>query len=285
MYRIIEFIVRFKEYVSLSAVVVICFSLMTFGNVAQLGGFRSVVVGGIGWLQNAFSWIPNPVALKSENAALRELNYQLSDERAKIRQSLIENEKLRKLLEFKKQTTFPVVSADVVGKTTTEVRNYATLNKGAEDGIEEGMTVMTDAGIAGLIIAASKNYSLVRLLINRDSRVAAKIQRSRIDGILVWEDDQTMIMKNIPKSYDVKIGDDVITSAYSNRFPQNIMIGRVTDVRADSSSLFRKIIVTPAVNFSSLEQVFVVKMLPDKERVALEKEIEERWKSRNSQQR
>lgn len=285
MYRLIEFIVRFKEYVSLSAVVVICFSLMTFGNVAQLGGFRSVVVGGIGWLQNAFSWIPNPVALKSENAALRELNYQLSDERAKIRQALIENEKLRKLLEFKKQTTYPVVSADVVGKTTTEVRNYATLNKGAEDGIEEGMTVMTDAGIAGLIIAASKNYSLVRLLINRDSRVAAKIQRSRIDGILVWEDDQTMIMKNIPKSYDVKVGDDVITSEYSNRFPQNIMIGRVTDVRADSSSLFRKIIVMPAVNFSSLEQVFVVKMLPNKERVALEKEIEERWKSRNSQQR
>lgn len=285
MYRLIEFIVRFKEYVALSAVVVICFSLMTFGNVAQLGGFRSVVVGGIGWLQNAFSWIPNPVALKSENAALRELNYQLSDERAKIRQALIENEKLRKLLEFKKQTTFPVVSADVVGKTTTEVRNYATLNKGAEEGIEEGMTVMTDAGIAGLIIAASKNYSLVRLLINRDSRVAAKIQRSRIDGILVWEDDQTMIMKNIPKSYDVKVGDDVITSEYSNRFPQNIMIGRVTDVRADSSSLFRKIIVMPAVNFSSLEQVFVVKMLPNKERVALEKEIEERWKSRNSQQR
>ncbi len=285
MYSIIEFIVRFKEYVSLSAVVVICFSLMTFGNVAQLGGFRSVVVGGIGWLQNAFSWIPNPVALKSENAALRELNYQLSDERAKIRQALIENDKLRKMLEFKKQTTFPVVTADVVGKTTTEVRNYATLNKGAEDGIQEGMTVMTDAGIAGLIIASSKNYSLVRLLINRDSRVASKIQRSRIDGILVWEDDQTMIMKNIPKSYDVKEGDDVITSEYSNRFPPNIAIGRVVKVLDEPSSLFRKIIVQPAVNFSSLEQVFVVKMLPDKERVVLEKEIEERWKSRNRQQR
>ncbi|MBS1536255.1 MAG: rod shape-determining protein MreC [Bacteroidetes bacterium] len=285
MYRIIEFIVRFKEYVSLSAVVVMCFSLMTFGNVAQLGGFRSVVVGGIGWLQSAFSWIPNPVALKSENAALRELNYQLSDERAKIRQALIENEKLRKLLEFKKQTTYPVVIADVVGKTTTEVRNYATLNKGADDGIQEGMTVRTDAGIAGLIIASSKNYSLVRLLINRDSRVAAKIQRSRIDGILVWEDDQTMIMKNIPKSYDVKVGDEIITSEYSNRFPQNIPIGYVSEVRDDQSSLFKKIIVMPAVNFTSLEQVFVVKMLPNPERVALEKEIEDRWKSRNSNQR
>lgn len=285
MYRIIEFIVRFKEYVSLSAVVVICFSLMTFGNVAQLGGFRAVVVGGIGWLQSAFSWIPNPVALKSENSALRELNLQLTDERAKIRQALIENDKLRKMLEFKKQTTFPIVTADIVGKTTTEVRNFATLNKGELDGIKEGMTVMTDAGIVGLIIASSNNYSLVRLLINRDSRVAAKVQRSRIDGILVWEGDQTLLMKNIPKSYDVKVGDDVITSEYSNRFPTNIPIGKVTEVRDEANSLFRKILVQPSVNFTSLEQVFVVKMLPNPERVALEKEIEERWKSRNIQQR
>ncbi|MFN8359695.1 MAG: rod shape-determining protein MreC [Candidatus Kapaibacterium sp.] len=285
MYRIIEFIVRFKEYVSLSAVVVICFSLMTFGNVAQLGGFRAVVVGGIGWLQSAFSWIPNPVALKSENSALRELNLQLTDERAKIRQALIENDKLRKMLEFKKQTTFPIVTADIVGKTTTEVRNFATLNKGELDGIKEGMTVMTDAGIVGLIIASSKNYSLVRLLINRDSRVAAKVQRSRIDGILVWEGDQTLLMKNIPKSYDVKVGDDVITSEYSNRFPTNIPIGKVSEVRDEANSLFRKILVQPSVNFTSLEQVFVVKMLPDPERVALEKEIEDRWKSRNIQQR
>lgn len=285
MYRIIEFIVRFKEYVSLSAVVVICFSLMTFGNVAQLGGFRAVVVGGIGWLQSAFSWIPNPVALKSENSALRELNLQLTDERAKIRQALIENDKLRKMLEFKKQTTFPIVTADIVGKTTTEVRNFATLNKGELDGIKEGMTVMTDAGIVGLIIASSNNYSLVRLLINRDSRVAAKVQRSRIDGILVWEGDQTLLMKNIPKSYDVKVGDDVITSEYSNRFPTNIPIGKVIEVRDEANSLFRKILVQPSVNFTSLEQVFVVKMLPNPERVALEKEIEERWKSRNIQQR
>lgn len=60
-------------------------------------------MGGIGWMQTAFSWIPNPLALKNENAALRELNLQLSDERAKIRQAIVENDKLRKMLEFKKE--------------------------------------------------------------------------------------------------------------------------------------------------------------------------------------
>ena len=41
---------------------------MNFGNTTELGGYRSIVVGGIGWMQSAFSWIPNPIALKNENA-------------------------------------------------------------------------------------------------------------------------------------------------------------------------------------------------------------------------
>lgn len=274
MYRLFDFIVRFKDYVTLTVLVILSFVMMSFSNVAQLGGFRTVVVGGIGWLQNVFAWIPNPVALKSENAALRELNLQLSDERAKLRTAIIENEKLRKLLEFKKQPGFDLAAADVVGKTTVEVRNFATLNKGQKDGIKEGMPAITEAGLAGVVIAASDDYSLVRLLINRDSRIAGKIARSRIDGILVWEGDEYLVMKNIPKSYDVKNGDEVITSTYSNRFPPNIAIGRVKEIRDDNSSMFKKVYIEPSVRFSTIEQLFVAKVVPDTQRIKLEKIIE-----------
>lgn len=275
MYRIFDFIVRFREYFVLSVLVIASFVLMSYSNVAQLGGFRTVVVGGIGWLQNVFSWIPNPIALKSENAALRELNLQLSDERAKLRTAIIENEKLRKMLEFKKQPGSPLVAADIVGKTTVEVRNYATLNKGASDGIAEGMPAITEAGLAGVVIGVSDDYSLVRLLINRESRVAGKILRSRIDGILAWEGDEYLVMKNIPKSYDIKPGDEVVTSTYSNRFPPNIAIGKVKMLRDDPGSMFRKVFVEPSVRFPTIEQLFVAKVVPDTQRVKLEQLIEQ----------
>ncbi len=270
LYRIYDFIVRFREYFLLSVFVIASFVMMTHSDVAQLGGFRSLVVGGIGWLQNVFAWIPNPIALKSENAALRELNLQLSDERAKLRTAIIENEKLRKMLDLKKISNYNLIAGDIVGKTTVEVRNYATLNKGTADGISEGMPAITEAGLAGVVIAASKDYSLIRLLINRDSRVAGKIARSRIDGILVWEGDAYLSMKNIPKSYDVKVGDEVVTSNYSNRFPSNITIGKVKELQDDPSSMFRKIYIEPSVRFPTMEQLFIAKVVPDTQRVRLE---------------
>ena len=113
-----------------------------------------------------------PVILLSNNkikvlpelnlGALRELNLQLSDERAKIRQAIVENDKLRKMLEFKKEHDKELITSDIIGKTTTEVRNFATINRGENEGIQVGMPVVTDAGLVGLIVGTSANFSVVR---------------------------------------------------------------------------------------------------------------------------
>jgi len=278
--RFIAFVVRFKNYIALCVLVVMSFSLMSFGDLAQLGGFRAVIVGSIGWMQSLFAWIPNPVALKSENTALRELNLQLSLESSRSRQAMVENTTLRKMLELQPMVEYRLIAADVVGKTTTQMRNYATINKGTADGVKEGMSCVTDAGLVGLIIGASDHYAVVQLLLNRDTRVAAKIQRSRIDGIIGWDGEQTLSLKNVPRSFDVQAGDLVLTSSYSAKYPPNVIIGRVSQVTDENNTLFRKVVVEPAVNFATVEQVFVVEFLPDSERVALERDIEERQRQR-----
>ncbi|HCN05532.1 MAG TPA: rod shape-determining protein MreC [Bacteroidetes bacterium] len=280
MQRFIAFVVRFKNYIALCVLVVMSFSLMSFGDLAQLGGFRAVIVGSIGWMQSLFAWIPNPVALKSENTALRELNLQLSLESSRSRQAMVENTTLRKMLELQPMVEYRLIAADVVGKTTTQMRNYATINKGTADGVKEGMSCVTDAGLVGLIIGASDHYAVVQLLLNRDTRVAAKVQRSRVDGIIGWDGEQTLSLKNVPRSFDVQAGDLVLTSSYSAKYPPNVIIGRVSQVTDENNSLFRKVVVEPAVNFATVEQVFVVEFLPDSERVALERDIEERQRQR-----
>ncbi|MBU3742444.1 MAG: rod shape-determining protein MreC, partial [Candidatus Kapabacteria bacterium] len=154
MQRFIAFVVRYKNYITLSALIVMSLSLMSVGNLSRLGGFRAVIVGSIGWIQSAFAWIPNPVALKSENTALRELNLQLSVESSRSRQALVENAVLRRMLELPKYTDFRLIAADVSGKTTTQLRNYATINKGTDQGVREGMSCITDAGLVGRVIGA-----------------------------------------------------------------------------------------------------------------------------------
>lgn len=273
MRRFIEFVVRYKNYITLCTLVVMSFSFMSVGSLSQLGGFRAVVVGSIGWIQSLFSWVPNPVALKSENTALRELNLQLSIESSRYRQAMVENNTLRNMLLLPTYTSDKLIAADVVGKTNTELRNYATINRGSEDGIKEGQAVVTDAGLVGNVIGTSKHYAIIQVLLNRDTRISARVYRSNVDGILTWEGEQSLALKNVPRTYDVKVGDLVVTSNYSITYPANVIIGKVSQVNDESNSLFRKISITPSVSFSTMDQVFIVDRLPDPERVILEDSV------------
>ncbi len=101
MQKIIDFILRYKEYLVFISLCIISLSLISLGNVNQLGGYRSFVIAFVGRMQNVFSWIPNPIAMKNENRALRELNLQLSTEVTRLQHAVFENEKLREMLQFK----------------------------------------------------------------------------------------------------------------------------------------------------------------------------------------
>jgi len=280
MQKIINFIVQFKEYISLLALIVLSLSLISLGDTSKIGGFRTVVIGTVGWMQELFSFVPNPRALEIENQAIRELNLRLSTEVTRMRQAILENEKLRKMIELKDRSDKQLIAAEVVGKSSVELRNYATLDKGRNTGIDYGMSVRTDAGLVGVIVGMTDNYSLVELISNRNVKISAKFQRTGINGIVVWEGGEYLQVKNIPESFDIKKGDEIVTSNFSNKYPNDIPIGKVSKIEMDPGSLFKKVYVKSNVMFSSLEQVFVVKEQPDPYRSALLKDMEDRLRAK-----
>lgn len=280
MQSLIDFVARFKELIAFTALVIICLSLISIGNVSQIGGFRAVLIGTVGNLQQLFSWIPNPQALRNENRALRELNIQLSGEVIRMREAAIENNRLRRMIEFKQTTNYPLIPADVVGKSVVEMRNFLTLNRGRKDSVLFGMPVRTDAGLVGTVIGVSENYSIVELITNRNVKISARIIRTGIDGIAVWDGSTNFVLNNIPESFDVTQGDYVATSEYSNKYPSGIPFGEISAVLEDPSSLFKKITIQPFANINSLEQVFIVKYQPDPERIQLIERVEEHLKMR-----
>lgn len=280
MQRLIDFVVRFKEYFTLLALVIISLSLVSMGDVSKMGGARAVMIGVIGQLQSLFSFVPNTRALEVENKAIRELNLQLSTEVTRMRKSLLENEQLRRMLELKQKSSYPLIAAEVVGLSSVEMRHYATINRGYGSGIDFGMTVRTDAGLVGNIVGQTENYSLVELMNNRNVKIAAKFVRTGINGIIVWEGGEFLKVKNIPESFDVKVGDELITSNFSNKYPDEIPIGKVAKVEHAQGSLFKRITVIPHVNFSAISEVFVIKFISDPERNRLLKEMEERLQAK-----
>lgn len=116
--------------------------------------------------------------------------------------------------------------------------------------------VVTDRGLVGRIIVATPEYAKVLLLTDRSASASAMILRTRRRGVLHGNGD-SLILDNIPKLSDVRIGDEVVTAGLDGIFPRGIPLGTVASVEP-GSGLFDRILLTPAIDLSLLDQVFVL---------------------------
>ena len=277
MKTLLQYLGNLKEYFIFSLLVLVSFVLILQNDNMQVRFMRAIAVSVIGTVQTGFSIIPNIFDIQKENKRLRETNITLSNEVSGLKEARLENLRLNQLLDFRLKHDYKMTAARIVGKTLIQTRNNITLNVGENDSVKVGMPVITDKGLVGKIVAVSNTYSIAQILLNKDLKISAKDQRSRVDGIIGWEGGDRLLMKNVSKSSDAMTGDVVITSEYSNIFPQGIPIGYMTSV-GTVDNLFKKIEVECFVNFETLEEVFVLRYLSNDERTQLEKKFSEKTK-------
>lgn len=269
------FILDLKEYITLAVLIVISLILIFHNDNPQIRFLRAAAITSFGTVQSGISAIPNVFDIERENKILRENNIKLANEIASLKESKLENIRLTRLLNFKEKNSLGVVSGKIINKSLLQTRNTITLNVGESDSVTVNMPVITDAGLVGRIVAVSRNYSVAQILYNKDMRITVKVQRNRIDGILSYDGVENLMVNNIQKSADVNVGDVIITSEYSNIYPPGIPIGVVSET-GNLDNLFKKVIVTPSVNFSVLEEVFVLKSITSKERAEIEKAFQKK---------
>ena len=169
-----------------------------------------------------------------------------------------ENNRLQKLLEFKRKVIYSSVVADVIGRDPTRWNSAVIIDKGSEDGLQVGMPVVNDSGVIGKIIEVSKTKSKVLLLIDPQFSVAALIQESRESGVVSGTLTGLARMRFIDRDAHIQIGDQVITSKLSSSFPESLIIGKVIRIQKSSQGLSQECLIEPAVAFSQLEEVLVI---------------------------
>lgn len=267
--RIYQYLFLFKEYVLLVLLVGISIVLLVFNDNTQIRFIRSITVGTLGAVQQTFSFIPNISTLQRENELLRTVNVNLADEVNQLRESRLEVIRLRSMIALKETSSIGLTAGKIIAKNMNLLRNTITLNIGEQEGVSVGNPIVTGEGLVGRVVAVSGGYSIAQIVLNVDFRASAKVQRSRVDGIIAW-DGKSLVLKEVAKSLDVKEGDAVITSEYSNAFPPGIKIGVVNKITDIPNSLFKKIELVPTVNFTMTEEVFVMNFIPSLERIALE---------------
>lgn len=194
------------------------------------------------------------------------LKRQLADE--KVENLLIvnykyENERLRKLLNFKEQREFETTGAEVIGFGPSKWENKIMINKGKEDGLKEGMTVVTYEGaFLGQIDYISNDSAQVKLLNDSDFVVAGIVERSesRAIGLVKGElnDDDYNVMDNLSWEADIKKDDVILSSGLSNNFPEGLRIGKVIEVESDNYGVSQKAKIELFMDSYTIEEVLVI---------------------------
>lgn len=172
------------------------------------------------------------------------------------------------------QQQYEYIPAKVVNNSINRYNNYLTLNRGRNQGITNNTGVITSNGIVGVVQKTSRNYAVVMSILHHNTRVSAKLKESEYFGSLVWKenDPQYMFLDAIPKHAAIELGDTIVTSGYSSKFPEGIMIGVVEDAAMIKGSNFYEVKVKLSSYMSNLSHVFVVNNLLKEEKEALEEE-------------
>lgn len=167
------------------------------------------------------------------------------------------NKRLKALLDLKEATPYPSLPAEVIGSDSSSYFKSIIINRGTNHSLRPNMPVTAPEGLVGRVIRTSTWTSQVQLMTDINSGVAAMVQRSRAQGVVVGEGSNICRMKYVTNLNDVAPGDLVITSGMEGIYPKGIPIGRVVVVKK-SPTLFQQIKVIPAVNLQKLEEVLII---------------------------
>lgn len=201
--------------------------------------------------------------INEEITKLRQKNSTLERQILFLENINSENQRLRKLLNFKEKVNYQLLGAEVIANSPSVWEKTITINRGSKAGLKARMPVITYSGyLVGRIEKLGKNAAQVRLITDRDFVVGAIIARPDSREIALVKgsgrSDQANIMDNIAWDAEIEKGDVVLTSGLSNNFPSGLKIGRVQNVEADNYGLSQKSKVNLFINKTTLEEVMVI---------------------------
>lgn len=216
--------------------------------VAAIGGFWDTYVDLVG--------------VRQQNAQLRSELDRLREEHARLLGVMQENARLRALVGF--MDAYPaleLVPARVIGRDVSPLFRVTSIRLQANARVVAGMPVVSSAGVVGHVAQVDAGIAQVVLACDPRSSIDVLVQRNRARGVAVGlghHDDYGSRLSYLLRRDEVVPGDMVVTSGAGGRFPPDLVVGRIARVREATTGLFQDVVIEPAVDFSRLEEVFII---------------------------
>jgi rod shape-determining protein MreC len=236
---------------------------------SALAPMQRAVSGVVRPVGNFFSSLAKLPSLAQRNAELRR---QLEDLKTaqQLNQELARRiEDLERLIGL--QTILPrTIPGRVIANGVSNFEWTITIGVGSDDGVGVNMPVVTGASdaprLVGRVIRVTPISSVVQLLIDRGFGVPATLSSSHEAGMVEGRGEDELRMRLLRPGVEVSATEpeSVFTLGFQvegepGLYPSGILIGTVSRAYSEPGSVESFVTIRPAVDFSTLEYVLVIK--------------------------
>ncbi|WP_369997567.1 rod shape-determining protein MreC [Winogradskyella sp.] len=273
MQQIINFVIRNKTFLLFLLLFSIALALTIQSHSYHRSKFINSANGLTGGVYGFVNSIDKYFDLERENK-------RLSEENQRLREQLYNSETTSDITIIDtsySEGRYKVILADVYKNSYSLTNNYLTINKGKNDSVKQDFGVITSKGIVGIIDNTSKNYATVLSILNKKSRINAKLKTSNHIGSLTWNGtspEYTQLI-DVSKFAPVKEGDTIVTGGQSAIFPKGIGIGTIESFETDISGDTYTIQVKLFNDMTNIGTVYILENLDKEEIKTLERSIDE----------
>ncbi|HWI52611.1 MAG TPA: rod shape-determining protein MreC [Symbiobacteriaceae bacterium] len=209
--------------------------------------------------------------LRADNAQLRDKVRSAEQLEARNQQLLQENQTLRNELSMKQKAQYPLLTSQIISRTSDNWYRTVLINQGSRDGVQPNMAVVNWQGLVGKIISVTPYTSTVQLVIDAGFGqtgfgAGAKLPSGDL-GVVDTVQGGHVRMKFFISDPAVEVGQPIFTSG-QGPMPADLLIGYVAGMGVNESIQEKFVNVRPAVDFNKLDVVHVVLHPSDNDRGA-----------------
>jgi rod shape-determining protein MreC len=214
-----------------------------------------------GQAEDVASVVRRMTELSRQNEQYREEIDRLQAEIARLRELEVENHDLRNLLGLKQRAgTGELLPVRVIARDPSPFVHAITLDRGTDDGVQEGMTIITWRGVVGRVSRVSPTSSKVLLITDTSSSISGRIQSSetRVTGIIRGRPEGGLLMQRIPQEETLQTGETVVTSDFGGLMPEGLVIGQIVQIRRKDVDVLQEAVIEPSADMQRLERLYVL---------------------------
>jgi rod shape-determining protein MreC len=215
-------------------------------------------------LKNTVDYFLNFSQVKEENNNLSKENIDLKNQLLEYEKLKDENDRFREVLNFKNsKNNYDYLGTEIIGYSGESFLKGYIVDKGENDGIKKNMIVISNLGLVGQVTSVGSNWAIVQSLINENIAVSVTVSDTRettgiLKGYTTHSNEHLTKITNLSIDSKIKEGDVILTSGLGQIYPKDVRIGEVVSVETDEIKVMKTAIVKPYVDFTKLEELFVV---------------------------